>query len=79
VVGFDTGSLSEIVSSDAGRLVPYGGNEWKLQKPDISALANAALEVLDEQDRFRTGARERAESEFDVEKMVDEYLKLLLP
>ena len=78
VVGFDTGSLSEIVSTEAGRLVPYGGNEWRLQKPDIPALANASLEVLDQQDHFRTGARARAESEFDVEKMVDEYLKVLL-
>jgi glycosyltransferase involved in cell wall biosynthesis len=78
VVGFDTGSLSEIVRGDAGRLVPYGGNEWKLQKPDTPSLANAALEVLDEQDRFRTLARARAESVFDVEKMVDEYLKVLL-
>ena len=78
VIGFDTGSLSEIVRGDAGRLVPYGGNEWKLQTPDIPALANAALEVLDEQDRFRTLARARAEAVFDVEKMVDEYLKVLL-
>ncbi len=78
VIGFDTGSLSEIVRGDAGRLVPYGANEWKLQKPDIAALANATLEVLDDQDRFRTLARARAESVFDVEKMVDEYLKVLL-
>jgi len=78
VVGFDTGSLSEIVRGDAGRLVPYGADHWKLQKPDIPALANAAAEVLDEQDRFRTLARARAESVFDVEKMVDEYLKVLL-
>jgi glycosyltransferase involved in cell wall biosynthesis len=78
VVGFDTGSLSELVRGDAGRLVPYGANEWKLQKPDISALANATMEVFDEQDRFRTLARTRAESFFDVDKMVDEYLKVLL-
>jgi glycosyltransferase involved in cell wall biosynthesis len=78
VIGFDTGSLSEIVRGDAGRLVPYGGNEWKLQKPDIASLANAALEILDEQDRFRTLARARAEAVFAVEKMVDEYLKVLL-
>jgi glycosyltransferase involved in cell wall biosynthesis len=78
VVGFDTGSLSEIVRGDAGRLVPYGADEWKLQTPDIPALANAALEVLNEQDRFRTLARARAEAVFDVEKMVDEYLKILL-
>ncbi|HSJ86319.1 MAG TPA: glycosyltransferase family 4 protein [Anaerolineales bacterium] len=78
VVGFDTGSLSEIVRGDAGRLVPYGANEWKLQKPDIPALANAAVEVLEDQSRFRTLARARAESFFDIEKMVDEYLKVLL-
>jgi glycosyltransferase involved in cell wall biosynthesis len=78
VVGFDTGSLSEIVRGDAGRIVPYGADHWKLQKSDIPALANATAEVLDEQDRFRTLARARAESVFDVEKMVDEYLKVLL-
>jgi glycosyltransferase involved in cell wall biosynthesis len=78
VVGYDTGSLSEIVKGDAGRIVSYGADHWKLQKPDISSLANATVEVLDEQDRFRTLARARAESVFDVEKMVDEYLKVLL-
>lgn len=78
VIGFDTGSLSEIVQGDAGKLVPYGANQWKLEKPDIAALANAAVEVLDEQTRFRNAARARAESAFDVEKMVDEYLKVLL-
>lgn len=78
VIGFDTGSLSEIVQGDAGRLVPYGANQWKLEKPDIPSLANAALDVLDNQDRFRNSARQRAETVFDVEKMVDDYLKVLL-
>ena len=78
VVGFDTGSLPEIVRGDAGRVVPYGGDEWKLQKPNIPSLANAAVEVLEDQSRFRTLARARAEANFDVEKMVDEYLKVLL-
>jgi glycosyltransferase involved in cell wall biosynthesis len=78
VIGFDTGSLSELVEGDAGRLVPYGTNPWKLEPPDIPSLANAAAEVLDDQNRFRTYARERAESVFDVENMVDEYLKVLL-
>ena len=78
VVGFDTGSLSEIVQGDAGRLVPYGANEWKLEKPDIPVLANAAVEVLEDQTRFRNSARKRAESVFGLDKMVDEYLKVLL-
>jgi glycosyltransferase involved in cell wall biosynthesis len=78
VASFDTGSLSELVQVDAGRLVPYGANPWKLQQPDIPGLAEAAVEVLQDQDRFRKSARERAESAFDVEKMVDEYLNVLL-
>ena len=78
VVGFDTGSLSELVQGDAGRLVPYGANPWKLETPAIPALADAAVEVLDDQQRFRTSARERAETFFDVEKMVDAYLNILL-
>ena len=78
VVGFDTGSLSEIVQGDAGRLVPYGANEWKLEKPDILAMTNAATEVLDDQKRFRHSARKRAEDVFGLDKMVGEYLKVLL-
>ena len=78
VIGFDTGSLSEIVHGDAGRLVPYGGNQWKLEKPDIPALVNAAVEVLENQTRFRNSARDRAETAFGLDKMVDEYLKVLL-
>jgi glycosyltransferase involved in cell wall biosynthesis len=78
VVGFDTGSLSEIVQADAGLLVPYGANHWKLEPPDIPSLAVAAAEILEDQSRFRKSARERAEEAFDVEIMVDEYLKVLL-
>ena len=78
VIGFDTGSLAELVNEQAGRLAPYGANPWKLEPPDTSALADAAAEVLDDQQRFRTAARGRAETHFGVEKMVDEYLKVLL-
>jgi glycosyltransferase involved in cell wall biosynthesis len=78
VIGFDTGSLSEIVQGDAGRLVPYGGDEWKLEPPDIHALAEAALEVLEDQPRFRRYARERAETALGLEEMTEAYLKILL-
>jgi glycosyltransferase involved in cell wall biosynthesis len=78
VIGFDTGSLSEIVERDAGILAPYGTNPWKLEKPDIAGLALAAREVLDDQPHFRKYAREQAESKFGLDAMVDEYLKVLL-
>ena len=78
VVGFDTGSLSEIVEREAGVLAPYGTNPWKLQKPDISALVDAAREVLEDQPHFRKYAREQAETKFGLDKMVEEYMKVLL-
>ncbi|HMB23544.1 MAG: glycosyltransferase family 4 protein [Chloroflexota bacterium] len=78
VVGFYTGSLPEIVQGDAGRLVPYGADQWKLKEPDIPMLAEVATEVLQNQPQFRKAARERAELVFGVGKMVEEYLKVLL-
>jgi glycosyltransferase involved in cell wall biosynthesis len=78
VVGFDSGSLKELVTGDAGRIVAYGGNPWKLETPDISALAESAEDVLTKQDQFRATARMRAESAFGLDQMVDAYLKVLL-
>ncbi len=78
VVGFDSGSLRELVAGDAGRVVPYGGNPWRLETPDIPALADAAEEVLKNQEQFRRSARERAESTFGLDRMVDSYLEVLL-
>jgi glycosyltransferase involved in cell wall biosynthesis len=78
VIGFDSGSLKELVTDEAGRVVPYGGNPWKLETPDISALALSAEEVLTKQDQFRAAARKRAESAFGLDQMVDAYLKVLL-
>ena len=78
VAGFDSGSLKELVDGEAGRVVPYGGDPWKLDPPDVPALAEAAKEILQQQDRFRRSARERAEAEFGLDTMVDAYLKVLL-
>jgi glycosyltransferase involved in cell wall biosynthesis len=78
VIGFDTGSLRELVGSEAGCIVPYGANPWKLETPDTDTLAISAGEVLDKQDQFRAAARRRAEAEFGLDNMVESYLKVLL-
>ncbi len=78
VIGFDSGSLKELVSEDAGCIVPYGANPWKLETPDVSALAESVREVIEKQKQFRSAARKRAESEFGLDKMVESYLKVLL-
>jgi glycosyltransferase involved in cell wall biosynthesis len=77
VVAFDTGALSELVTGDAGRIVPYGSDPWQLDAPDLPALTDAAVEILNELSRFRTAARARAEAEFCLETMVDGYLNAL--
>jgi glycosyltransferase involved in cell wall biosynthesis len=78
VVSFDTGALSELVQGDAGRIVPYGSDPWKIGPPDIAALASASVEVLRDPHRFRRAARARAESALGLDRMVDAYLKVLL-
>ena len=78
VAGFDTGSLTELVTGDAGRIVPYGSDPWKLETPDIPSLAAAAAEMLEDQPRFRRAARARAEAAFGADRMVEAYLKVLL-
>ena len=78
VIGFDSGSLKELVTEDAGCIVPYGANPWKLETPNIAALAESAGEVLEKQNQFRVAARRRAESAFGLDQMVESYLKVLL-
>lgn len=78
VVGFDTGSLHELVGEQAGWLVPYGGDPWKLESPDVMALSKAAIMILQNQEHFRKAARTRAEEMLGLDEMVDAYLKFLL-
>jgi glycosyltransferase involved in cell wall biosynthesis len=78
VAGFATGALPELVTGDSGRLVPYGGDPWKLDPPAIPALVEAAVEILKDQPRFRLAARQLAEKAFGLEQMVDRYLDVLL-
>ncbi len=77
VAAFDTGALPELVTGDAGRIVPYGGNPWNLEPPDIPALAEAVVEILHRQAHFRAAARARAQAAFGLEAMLDGYLKAL--
>lgn len=78
VIGFDSGSLKELVSDEAGCIVPYGANPWKLETPDVDSLAASAGEVLEKQSQLRAAARKRAESQFGLDQMVESYLKVLL-
>lgn len=74
VVAFDTGALPELVAGASGRIIPYGGDPWRLEQPDVDSLADAAMEVMGDMDRFRKAARARAVAAFDLDGMVEAYL-----
>jgi len=77
VLGFDTGSLSELVPPSAGKTVPYGNDQWKLEEPDISALTEAALEILTNLPKYQKGARQHAEENLSLDLMVEKYLEFI--
>ncbi len=78
VTAFDTGALNELVLGDSGRIAPYGGDLWNLESPDVPSLAKVAAEILVDQEHFRSTARAHAEKNLGVDKMVDNYLEILL-
>jgi glycosyltransferase involved in cell wall biosynthesis len=77
VLGFDTGALREVVGQDAGRVVGYGGDPWRLDPPDLDGLARGGGEILDRMAIFRQAARARAEAAFGLDRMVEAYLDAL--
>jgi glycosyltransferase involved in cell wall biosynthesis len=77
VIAYATGSLPEIITGDAGIVVPYGSNYWNLEPPNIDVLADAAREVLANQVPYRRAARARAEEAFSLDRMVDAYVDVL--
>lgn len=78
VAGFQTGALPELVPAAAGCLVPYGGDPWKLDLPNLPSLATGAANILDDLERFRRGARQHAIEAFSLDQMVERYLDVLL-
>ncbi len=78
VVSFETGSLAELVTPECGFIAPYGSNAWKLESPEVNGLVVGAESVLREWPKFSAAARQRAESAFGLEMMVDKYLEALL-
>ena len=77
VIGFDTGALKD-VTGEAGLIVPYGTDPWKLEKPVIGPLIDAAEQVIRRNSEFRKAARARAEREFSIDKMAESYIRFCL-
>lgn len=78
VLAYHTGALAEILEENAGVVVPYGGNPWNLDQPDIPSLVSGAMQITRNLASYRKSARQRAEKAFSLDDMVDQYVELLL-
>lgn len=68
------GGAAELVG-EAGAIVPVG--PWEYGDAYIESLADATAGVLDNLDHYRLLARQRAESEFDIRQIANQYLGIL--
>jgi glycosyltransferase involved in cell wall biosynthesis len=77
VIGFDTGSVGELVE-EGGEIVPYGGDPWKLDIPDnLDALGEAGRRILENWPEYSRRARAVAERKFDIRSIAQAYLNAL--
>jgi glycosyltransferase involved in cell wall biosynthesis len=77
VVGFDTGSLKELVDEGCGIVVPYGSDPWKLGYPDVDALRLAILKVQQNWKQYSVNARASAEKRFNISKIAESYIGVI--
>ena len=73
VAAFDTGSARELIGNEAGVLVPYGADAWKLEKPDIGAMIEAIRQMVGQQASMSAAARDRSRSLLSLDRMLEGY------
>lgn len=77
VIGFDTGSVGELVGG-GGEAVKYDGDPWKLEIPrNLDALGAAGGNILKNWTAYSRRARSEAERRFDIHDVAQAYLEAL--
>ena len=74
VVGFNSGALEELVPPNAGKIVPYDGDPWRVDVPDSDKLFRGRVEILEDYQTFSANARQVAVERYDLDKMVKSYI-----
>jgi len=77
VVGYDTGSLKELILEDAGILVPYRGDPWNLDFPDVNSLIGAIERIKENYYYFSRNARQVAEKKYSLSQMSEDYINVI--
>ena len=76
IIGFKTGSLTEMLNNECSYLVDYNRDIKKLEVPDTRELLLAAENVIKNYDQYSKSARKLAEKKYALAKMGKEYLNL---
>lgn len=77
VIAYQTGAIRELVGNEGGKVVPYGAKDTELEQAAVGPLVDGALDILNHWEKYSKFARERAETFFDVNTMVDKYIDTL--
>jgi glycosyltransferase involved in cell wall biosynthesis len=77
VIGFDTGSVRELVGA-GGEVVPYDGDPWRLEVPrNVKAIGEAGRRVMGKWGEYSKRARFEAERRFDIRAVARDYLETM--
>jgi hypothetical protein len=67
-----------LLQGGAGISVPYGGNHWHLDPPDVQGLLAAAQELLQHLPEYQVAARKKALEQYSIQAISTSYLKAIL-
>lgn len=77
VAAFDTGAARELVGENAGVLVPYGSDPWKLEQPDTDGMIEGVRALAGNLPSASVAARKRVVEQFTVDRMLKGYTEAL--
>lgn len=78
VVGYNTGSLKELLGKDTGELVFYNKNIWDvITTPNVNNLVDSIIRIYRNYSYYSRNARKHAEGNFDINVMTNRYLEII--
>jgi len=78
IIGFDTGSVAELVPPSAGSIAPYTADPWNLEMPEFNLLKESIQKVHKNIKSMSVSSRKVAQESYDIKDVVSEYVKFSL-
>lgn len=77
ILGYNTGSLKELIQNDCGCLIPFTGNNWTLTNTDFSLIEGELNKIVNNHVLYGLNARNRAVKYFDKKIMLNKYYSII--